>query len=59
MSHRWCSRYHVGSFWHWFPLLFCFPSSDSVILPLDESNKFLEQLRDVVKQSKGIFHLNV
>jgi hypothetical protein len=40
-------------------LLFYFLSSDIVIQPLEESNKFLELLRDVVRQVEGILDLVV
>jgi hypothetical protein len=40
-------------------LPFCFysPGSDSFIQPLEESNKFLELLRDIVRWGKGILDL--
>jgi hypothetical protein len=34
-------------------------SSDLVLQPLEESNKFLELLQDVVRQGKGILDLIV
>jgi hypothetical protein len=50
----WCSRGGVGILWYWFFFLFCFLSPDSVIQPLEEGNKFLKLLRDVVRQGKDI-----
>jgi hypothetical protein len=56
---EWCSRGSVHVSWCWFALLFGLPSSDSVIQPLKESNKFLELLRDVVTQGKCILNFVV
>jgi hypothetical protein len=45
----------VSILWYWFAFLFYLLSSDLVIQLLEESNKFLELLRDVVKYGKYIF----
>jgi hypothetical protein len=54
MGGGWCSQGGVCLSWYWFAHLVCLPRSDSVIQPLEESNKFLELLRDVVRQDKCI-----
>jgi hypothetical protein len=49
----------VGGLWCWFALLFCSPILDSVIQLLEDSNKLLELMRDIVRQSKDILDRNV
>jgi hypothetical protein len=56
---RWCLQGSVGCSWCWFAILFYFSSSYSVIQPLEESNKFLELLSNVVRQGKDILELIV
>jgi hypothetical protein len=58
-SGGWYSWSGIGIAWCWSTFLFSFLSTDLVIQLLEECNKFLELLGNIVKQGKGIFDLIV
>jgi hypothetical protein len=49
MHTGWCSSGGIGILQCWLALLFCSLSPDLLIQLLEESNKFLELLADIVR----------
>jgi hypothetical protein len=58
VSGTWCLGGGVGVSWCWFALLLSLPSSNSVIQLLEDSDKFLELLRDIVREGECMLVVN-